>query len=45
MAGNKRAEVILTQNRGYRLDGTRHPHSWNIIDEKEFIKWTQQKLK
>jgi hypothetical protein len=45
MAGNKEAEVILSQNRGYRLDGTRHPHSWNIVDEKEFIKWAKQYLK
>jgi hypothetical protein len=44
MAGNKNAEVILTQNRGYRLDGTRHPHSWNIVDDKEFTKWAKQYL-
>ncbi len=45
MAGNTNAEVVLTQNRGYRLDGTRHPHSWNIVDEKEFIRWVKKYLK
>lgn len=40
-SGNKNAEVILTQNRGSRLDGTRHPHSWNIVDEKAFIDWAK----
>lgn len=44
MAGNRKAEVILTQNRGYRLNGTRHPHSWNIVDEKDFIRWVKEKL-
>jgi hypothetical protein len=44
LAGNKNAEVILTQNRGSRVDGTRHPHSWNIVDEKDFMKWAQGKL-
>jgi len=40
-SGNKKAEVILTQNRGTRLDGTRHPHSWNIVDENDFINWAK----
>jgi hypothetical protein len=29
--GNENAEVIITQNRGIRLDGTKHPHSWSIM--------------
>lgn len=37
--GNKQAELILTQNKGYHPDGKRHPHSWNIVDEEEIIEW------
>lgn len=45
MAGNKNAEVILSHNRGHRIDGTRHPHSWNIVEEKDFIQWAKRILK
>ncbi len=38
--GNKKAELITTQNKGYRKpDNTRHPHSWSIVDDEELIKW------
>ena len=37
--GNTKAELILTQNKGFHPDGTRHPHSWSIVDEKEMIQW------
>lgn len=37
--GNTKAELIETHNKGYRQDGTRHPHSWSILDEKELIEW------
>jgi len=37
--GNERAELILTQDKGYYPDGTRHPHSWSIVDERELIDW------
>ncbi len=37
--GNEQAELILTENQGYRPDGSRHPHSWSIVDEKEMINW------
>jgi len=37
--GNKDAEIIITQNKGYRPNGMRHPHSWSIIDADELIKW------
>ena len=39
IAGNKNAELITTVNKGYLPDGTRHPHSWSIVDEKEMIDW------
>ncbi|WP_211220141.1 hypothetical protein [Hugenholtzia roseola] len=38
--GNKNAELITTQNKGYRKpDNKRHPHSWSIVDNDELIKW------
>ena len=37
--GNENAELIITQNKGYRPNGQRHPHSWNIVDEKELVDW------
>lgn len=39
IAGNKNAELIITENKGYLPDGTRHPHSWSIVDEKEMVDW------
>ena len=37
--GSKKAELITTTGKGSREDGTRHPHSWSIVDEKELIAW------
>ena len=38
--GNKDAERILTQNRGYRApDHRRHPHSWSIVENDALIEW------
>jgi len=38
--GNQNAELITTQNKGYRKpDNRRHPHSWSIVDNDELIKW------
>lgn len=38
--GNQHAELIITQNKGYRKpDNIRHPHSWSIVDIDELIKW------
>lgn len=37
--GNKNAELVLTEDKGYRPDGSRHPHSWSIVDESELIDW------
>lgn len=42
--GNARAELILTQNRGYRSDGTRHPHSWSIIEAEACANWLVDSL-
>jgi hypothetical protein len=37
--GNKEAVLISTQNKGSREDGSRHPHSWSIVDEAELVRW------
>jgi hypothetical protein len=37
--GNQNAELIITQNKGYNADGSRHPHNWSIVDEKDLIDW------
>jgi len=39
LLGNEKAELILTQNRGHHPDGTRHPHSWSIVDNAELVQW------
>ena len=40
--GSKKAELITTTDKGVREDGSRHPHSWSIVDEKELIEWFTQ---
>ncbi len=43
LLGNKKAELILTKDKGYRRpDHRKQPHSWSIIDEEELIKWLQE---
>lgn len=37
--GSKKAELITTIGKGFREDGSRHPHSWSIVDENELIEW------
>lgn len=32
-------ELIETQNKGYRSDGQRHPHSWSIVDVDNLMDW------
>lgn len=37
--GNKEAEFIPAVGKGYRLDGTRHPHSWSIVEPIDCLNW------
>ena len=37
--GFQEVELITTVNKGYRSDGSRHPHSWSIVDVKELVEW------
>jgi hypothetical protein len=32
-------EYIPTQNKGFRANGDRHPHSWSIVDKQELLLW------
>lgn len=42
--GNEMSELIITTNKGYLEDGSRHPHTWNIVDTKELIDWFSQMI-
>ena len=37
--GFKNVEYITTENKGYRANGDRHPHSWSIIDTNNLVDW------
>jgi hypothetical protein len=37
--GSKKAELITTMGKGFREGGSRHPHSWSIVDENELVEW------
>lgn len=39
LLGNTRAELVVTTGRGYRANGSRHPHSWSIVDQGDLAKW------
>ena len=43
--GNNHAEIIVTHDKGIRPDGTKHPHSWSIMDSRECLSWTLEHLK
>jgi hypothetical protein len=32
-------EYLPTDNKGYRANGQRHPHSWSIVDKQDLINW------
>jgi|GEM_PF-229809 len=38
-SGNTKAEFIPAIGKGFRVDGTRHPHSWSIVEPTDCIKW------
>lgn len=39
LQGSKKAEFIPAIGKGYRLDGTRHPHSWSIVEPQDCLQW------
>lgn len=40
--GSKNIELIETENKGYRANGERHPHSWAIVNRKDLLKWIME---
>ncbi|AUC82833.1 hypothetical protein [Lacinutrix sp. Bg11-31] len=36
-------EYIPTENKGYRANGERHPHSWSIVDKTDLVHWMLNK--
>ena len=42
--GNAEASLVVTSGRGYRGNGTRHPHSWSIVDQPELAVWIAKQL-
>jgi len=42
LMGNDKAEFMQSFQTGYRSDGTRHPHSWSIVEEVECIQWVRR---
>jgi hypothetical protein len=37
--GNEQARVIVSQGKGVKLDGTKNPHAWSIMDSEVCLKW------
>ena len=45
LMGNSDANVIITMGKGVKLDGTKHPHSWSIMDNQDCFKWIEKLIK
>jgi len=45
LKGNKEAELIVTEDKGIRLNGQKHPHSWSIMDSEGCLTWILKQLK
>ena len=43
--GNEQAEFVNALGKGYRPDGTRHPHSWSLAKPEECLQWIQRCLR
>ena len=39
LMGNEDANVIVSMGKGVRLDGSRHPHSWSIMEGEDCLRW------
>jgi hypothetical protein len=42
LLGNKNAEFINCLGKGFKPDGTRHPHYFSMLDPDEFITWASK---
>ncbi len=43
--GNKNATVNISKGKGVRLDGSKNPHSWSIMDSEDCLNWILKLLK
>ena len=44
LLGNKNAEFVNCLGKGFKPDGTRHPHYFSMLDVGEFIGWANKLL-
>lgn len=44
-SGNKRASFINAFQKGYRIEGNRHPHSWSIVEPADCMAWILECIK
>lgn len=42
--GNKEAEMVVTNDKGRRLNGQKHPHSWSIMNAEDCLNWILKQL-
>lgn len=42
LLGNKNAEFVNCFGKGFKPDGTRHPHYFSMLDADEFLVWTSK---
>ena len=42
--GNKNAEMIVTHDKGKRLNGEIHPHSWSVMDSEDCLNWILRQM-
>lgn len=42
--GNENARVLVSQGKGVRLDGTKNPHSWSIMDAEVCLNWVLETI-
>jgi hypothetical protein len=42
--GNNNAEFINCLGKGFKPDGTRHPHFFSMLDADEFVQWANKML-
>ncbi|MEA9414528.1 hypothetical protein [Flavobacterium sp. PL02] len=43
--GNNNASVIISQGKGVKLNGTKNPHSWSILNTEDCLNWILNLLK
>jgi len=44
LLGNQQAEFVNCLGKGFKPDGTRHPHYFSMLDPDEFVQWANRIL-